>query len=47
MTIKEIASTLKELMQAYDDNRAKWIAEFGSDAGFNEWFTNQVIGGGQ
>lgn len=36
--------TLRELMAAYDTNRAKWIAENGTDAGFNNWFTEQVIG---
>lgn len=44
MSSQEAASTIKELMQAYDENRAKWIEKYGSDEGFNEWFTKQVIG---
>jgi hypothetical protein len=36
--------TLREIMAAYDEYRTKWIEQNGSDAGFNEWFTKQIIG---
>lgn len=35
--------TIRELMSKYDAYRAKWIAKNGSDKGFKEWFTGQVI----
>ena len=35
---------IKELMNKYDENRQKWIERFGSDEGFDKWFTKQVIG---
>jgi hypothetical protein len=40
----EPADTIRELMQAFDTYRAKWIEMFGSDQGFSEWFTQQVNG---
>lgn len=36
------ASDLLELMTKFDAARAEWIKHFGSDAGFNEWFSKQV-----
>lgn len=38
------ADTFRELMNRYDEKRAEWIARFGSDAGFDAWFTKQAIG---
>ena len=38
------AETIRELMTQYDARRAEWIAKFGSDAGFDVWFTQQVEG---
>jgi hypothetical protein len=38
------AEAIKELMNKFDENRARWIERFGSDKGFNEWFTKQVMG---
>jgi hypothetical protein len=35
---------LREIMTAYDSSLAKWVRVNGTDKGFNEWFTNQVIG---
>ena len=32
----------KELMEKYNANRAAWIGKFGSDKGFDAWFTCQV-----
>lgn len=34
---------LKELMKQYDAKRAEWIARNGDDAGFDDWFTAQVV----
>ena len=31
-----------ELMNKYNENRAKWMTKYGSDAGFDVWFTEQV-----
>jgi len=39
-----MAKDLKELMNAYDTMRARWIAEMGSDAGFNDWFAAKLMG---
>lgn len=36
--------TIKELMTKYDEARAKWIETYGTEAGFAEWFTAQVLG---
>lgn len=40
----ETAALIAELMAKFDENRARWIKEFGTDAGFNEWFTARVMG---
>lgn len=44
METKEITAALRELMQASDLARAAWIARFGNDDGFNDWFIKQVTG---
>lgn len=44
MTNDEMLDTLKELMTAYNTARAAWIARFGDDIGFDEWFTKHVKG---
>jgi hypothetical protein len=36
------AEALAELMAKYDTARAAWIAAFGDDRGFDQWFTIQV-----
>ncbi len=36
---------LKEMMEQYNTKRSEWVEQFGTDAGFNEWFTGQVMGG--
>jgi len=43
MENKMMAETIRELMTAYNDNRQKWIASKGTEEGFDEWFTGQVI----
>lgn len=44
MKNKQAAAALRELMGVYNDLRAKWITEYGSDEGFSSWFWNQVTG---
>ena len=44
MSKHEIAEAIAELMNRYNEYRAKWIAAFGNDNGFDAWFTAQVIG---
>jgi hypothetical protein len=39
----EMRAALKELMERYDITRAAWLAEFGTDQGFDAWFTAQVL----
>jgi len=39
MTTKE---ALKELMDKWNTYLAKWIAMFGADDGFSEWFSKQL-----
>ena len=34
----------KELMDQYDENRGLWIEKYGNDAGYDQWFTEQVVG---
>lgn len=36
------ADTIRELMGKYDARRAAWVARFGTDTGFDAWFTGQV-----
>ena len=36
------AEAFGELMNKFDKNREHWIAQNGTDEGFNEWFTSQV-----
>ena len=36
------AEAFGELMNKFDENREQWIAQNGTDDGFNEWFTSQV-----
>jgi len=35
---------LAEMMQKYNEYQAKWIETFGTKDGFDQWFTQQVIG---
>ena len=43
MTNKEMAAALEDLMNQWDATRAKWVKRFGTDKGFAEWFTDQVM----
>jgi len=38
------AQDIKNMMDAYDTMRAKWMVEFGSDNGFDLWFREQLDG---
>jgi len=38
-----VSAVLSELMEVYDKTRSEWIQKFGSDAGFDIWFTRQVL----
>jgi hypothetical protein len=40
---KAPASVMKEIMDAYNENRAKWIEKHDSDKGFDAWFTKQAL----
>ena len=40
--MNDTAETIKELMDNYDEYRERWICRYGTDAGFNEWFSTQV-----
>jgi hypothetical protein len=33
---------LKEMMEMYEVNRQKWLEQFGTEEGFNEWFTQSI-----
>ena len=37
-----MAEARKELMEQYDKYRARWIETYGTDAGYGEWFTEQL-----
>jgi len=45
MNNNEIRNTLREMMNAYNAKRAKWIEIKGTDEGFDKWFTKQVLRG--
>ena len=36
---------IKEMMEAYNENLVKWLDQFGTKDGFNEWYTAQVMKG--
>jgi len=36
------AMILRELIAKYDEKRKMWVERYGTDEGFNEWFTNQI-----
>lgn len=36
------AEIIRELMEKYDAARAAWMAEYGTDDGFDAWFTSQI-----
>ena len=36
------AETIRELMDSYDECRERWINQYGTDEGFDTWFTEQV-----
>lgn len=38
-----MTDTIRELMSQYDANRAKWVDFYGTDEGFDAWFTKQVM----
>lgn len=38
----DAADTIRELMTRYDEARAAWIQQYGTDVGFDAWFTKQV-----
>lgn len=37
------AEAFAELMAAYNAKRSEWISKTGSEVGFDEWFTKQVM----
>ena len=45
MKDNEIRNTLREIMNAYNAKRTKWIEIKGTDDGFDKWFTKQVLRG--
>jgi len=44
MEANEFATALEEMMNTYNSSRERWITRFGSDNGFNEWFTCKADG---
>ena len=42
MTAKEGREIIREVMTAYDTYRAMWIEHFGTDEGFDAWFTKHT-----
>lgn len=42
MEKQEFARAFEEMMNKYNENRQRWIAEKGNDRGFDEWFTAQI-----
>ena len=44
MEKKEAQKALKEMLEQWDAKRSAWIEKTGSEKGFSEWFTKEVIG---
>ena len=42
MTAEEGREVIREIMAAYSKYREIWIARFGTDAGFDSWFSTQT-----
>ncbi len=42
MTTEELARAVGELMATYTGHRDRWIEQYGSDTGFDDWFTGQI-----
>jgi hypothetical protein len=43
MKTAELTPTiLEEMMTRYNEYLEKWILKYGSEEGFNEWFTSQI-----
>jgi len=42
MTTAEFRATLKELMYKFDYYRLAWLENYGTEEGFNAWFSQQV-----
>ena len=43
-TMEKAAQIIKEMMAQYDASKAQWVQRFGSDQGFDKWFSDQVNG---
>ena len=43
MTKQDTVKAIEELINKWNEYRAKWIEANGTDEGFAEWFTSQVI----
>lgn len=41
------SADIKELMDRYNEYRAKWIQHHGDAEGFDEWYTQQATGAAQ
>ena len=40
--MKNNVKAIQELMVKYNEYLEKWVSEYGTKDGFNEWFTKQV-----
>jgi len=43
MPERTFADVLRELMDVWDRSRAEWIEKYGTDKGFADWYTDQVL----
>ena len=41
----EDSKVIKEVMSRYDEARENWVRYYGTDEGFDTWFTNKITGG--
>jgi len=39
------ANIIREMMNKYNEAKIKWMAKYGTEFGFDAWYTNQVITG--
>lgn len=39
---KEDVDSFREIMEKFNEARARWLQKYGNDDGFNEWFNHQL-----
>jgi hypothetical protein len=43
MTSNQITQAIEETMNKYNELRSEWIKRFGTESGFDKWFTEKFF----